>query len=134
MDNMDNKKEGSRVFDEGTTYQSMIDLSSKIFGYLFLANGGGVIALLSLVGHFHQYVISVGCFLAFYWLSFASFVLGLVLAIASAVSAYFTQYHIFRHDKGSASFSLTIGLSALSIILFILGAIFGAIFVARLMG
>ena len=134
MSQISGDEQHPRVFDKNITYQSMVDLSSKLFGYLFLANGGAVIALLTLTGHFKVDVQELGCYILFYWFSFASFVIGIIFSMIATGFAYYTQYQIFRHDKAGSFFFSAVMLSVLGLLSFLIGSIFGAIFVARILG
>ncbi|WP_215842700.1 hypothetical protein HHS34_010005 [Acidithiobacillus montserratensis] len=119
-------------FDKDITYHSMVDLSKKIFGLLFLANGGGVIALLTLVGHYRSYIYNSHPCLALYWLSFAFFILGIIAVVLSTTFAYFTQYHIFTNDTGTYKFGVAVAISIFSLVFFIIGSIIGALFISQM--
>ena len=120
-----------RNFDKNITYHSMVDHSSRFLGHLFLANGGGVIALLTLTGHLYPKFPHHTC-QVLYWLSFICFILGVTSAVGAAGLAYITQYRIFRYDKAGTIFYIAIGLSIVGLLLFVFGSLFGAFFISEI--
>jgi len=123
-----------RNFDKNITYQSMVDLSRHTFGNLFLANGAGVLALLTLIGHMENKACGVGTNIGHYWWSIGLFLAGVVFAIVASGLAYKTQYRIFVYDKAGWIFSLAVWASLVSLACFVGGAIYGAFFVSALLG
>ncbi|MGK9452196.1 hypothetical protein ACSSZE_13225 [Acidithiobacillus caldus] len=119
-----------RKFDKNITYQSMVDHSLRLFGQIFLANGAGVLALLTLIGHLGKHGIGASGDMYAYWGSVASFLLGVCSTMMAAVFSYLTQYRIFRQDESGPWFRAAIMATFVSLLFFVLGSFSGALFVA----
>ena len=77
------------------TYKSMIQISSVVMRFIFTANGGAAIALLTFAGHLHkngttppEFSSAMTCFLA-----------GVLFGGLTAVFSYATQLTLFREGK-----------------------------------
>ena len=81
------------------TYKSMIQISSVVMKFVFTANGGAAIALLTFMGHLRAKDIDspeLTCALLF-------FLAGVLFGGFTAVFSYMTQLTLFQEGKGELS-------------------------------
>jgi hypothetical protein len=68
-----------------------------------------------------------------YWAAFCFLLFGVISSVLAAAFSYYTQYEIFRHDRGGWFFSVAKWSAIMSVIMFIAGSISGAIFIGQFM-
>lgn len=103
------------------TYKSLIYLSAEGYKALLLLNGGGALAVLTFIGaHIGQInrcvVFPMACFL-----------LGLVFIAVTYFYSYNVQLGIYHGHNYDKEFSKARNAAILSLVFFILGCLFGTI-------
>lgn len=103
------------------TYKSLIYLSAEGYKALLLLNGGGALAVLTFIGaHLGQIsrcvIFPMACFL-----------FGLISIAVTYIFSYKVQFLIYHGENPDKDFVSTKNAAILSLIFFILGCLFGTI-------
>lgn len=76
--------------------QGIFDLSILGLKSLIILNGGAIVALFTLLGHFDHLIVQP----SWLWKAFGAFVLGLTSVMIAIVLAYFAQNEFMRVENG----------------------------------